>query len=87
MSRYHIGLEKAMKSGGFLFARVDGLNYKNHKISFKRDGSDIYFLECLKITRHNKPINPWWTMFSVGSNNYTEPWRNTQKEYQRLDPS
>ena len=39
LSRYQIGLETSMRGSYFIFNGVNLLNYKCHKINFKRGGS------------------------------------------------
>ena len=41
LSRYQIGLETQMTDSNFIFACVNLLYYKCHKINFKRGGSYI----------------------------------------------
>ena len=53
LKRHQIGLETSMRDGNFIFDCAHLLHYKYHRISFKRGGSYIDFLDWLK---HKKAI-------------------------------
>ena len=46
LRRYQEGLETKMKRSGYIFERVDLLEYHFHKISLNRGSSYINFPEC-----------------------------------------
>ena len=48
LSRYQIGLETSRKVSTFIIDCVHLLYYKCHKINFKRDGSYVDSLDCIK---------------------------------------
>ena len=56
LRRYQEGLETKMKGSGYIFGRVDLLEYDLHKISLNREGSYIDSSELLK--NKTATINP-----------------------------
>ena len=56
LNRYQVGLEKRINDRNVTFDHVDGLYYKNNKISFRRVGSCLGSPEQLKTEKAT--INP-----------------------------
>ena len=56
LRRYQEGLERKMKGSGYIFERVDLLEYHLHKISLNRGSSYIIYPEWLK--NKGATINP-----------------------------